>query len=160
MSEILRYARSLIEANPGMKFYAEGKTWVNFTLTEWDAGLRFREPSGGEAILPLLSFGSPLRLSNLTIGLWASSAIKANRESLFRIAKEYPLAGVVGGPNSNLTGQYCEITRCDLLRTSSTVRLPEEVEAIILPKWNDFLKRELPRIIEAIRQERWLWELP
>ena len=160
MSIILQYARSLVEANPELKFYAEGRTWVNFTRMDWDARLKYRESSGA-AILPYLAFVNLTRSSTLSVGLWVGPGNLANRESMLRVAKEHRLTGVPKTlSNCDSTRQYCEISSFNLLNLSNEVRPPEEIEPLILVKWNDFLKRELPCIVEAVRQEEWLWDLP
>ena len=153
MSDILRYARSLVLAHADMKFLAEGKTWVNFTLTEWDERLKHR--------LPYLAFVNPTNSSTLSVGLWVGPGKQADRENILRMAKERRLSGV---PNTlsicDKTRQYCKVSCFDLLNISNNGRTPEEVEALISLKWDEFLKRELPRIVEAVRQEKWLWEVP
>ena len=160
MSDILRYARSLVLADPNMKFYAEGRTWVNFTLTDWDERLKYRDPSGA-AILPYLAFVNPTKSATLSVGLWIGPGKQADRENILRMAKEHRLTGV---PNTlsecDKTRQWCRVSSFSLLNISNNGRTQEEIESLISLKWAEFLKRELPRIIEAIRQEEWLWELP
>ena len=153
MSDILRYARSLVLADPNMKFLAEGRTWGNFTLTEWDERLKHR--------LPYLAFVNPTRSLTLSVGLWVGPGNQANRENILRMAKEHRLSGVPGTLSTcDQTRQYCKVSCFDLLNISNNGRTQEEVESLIFLKWDEFLKRELPRIIEAVREEKWLWETP
>lgn len=155
-SQIGQYLESLVLQDERFRLYSVSKkwTWINFTLQEWDAALRFRDPTSGYAMCPYLGFESVTR--HLAISLWTGPGSPAARQKILQMAENHSLAGV----SRSLSGtEWSRISTIRILQTADYAKTQEEIQSLILEKWEAYLRDELPRIEQAVREEEWLWTL-
>ena len=65
-----------------------------------------------------------------------------------------------GVPNKLKGREWSRISSFKLLNSTDYEKSQEEIEVRISEKWADFLRDELPRIVKAVGEEKWLWEAP
>ena len=108
-SQIGQYVKALVLNRPDMKFYDEGKRWVNFTLRDWDASLKFRDTTN-HAIFPYLTFENPR--DGLAISMWIGSGSEADRAKILEMAVKHHLTGV----SRKLTGRWSRLSSVRILQ--------------------------------------------
>ena len=148
-AQIGEYVKLLIQEEDELVSGDAQKTWIIFTLKEWKQSPRFE----------LGSFDIHLEFSNqpkeLQIFCTTWQGVQDERQKLIDMAQRHRFTGC----KTKLT-RYCRLSIIQVLRADDYEKPQEEVEAIISEKWNAFLRDELPRMAQAIRDEKWLWELP
>jgi len=152
---IREYVRSLIEQEPSMKPHNFGRGYVNFSLHEWDAAPAPHRIEHEEGKW-LLYLGATHFLDGLSVGMWVAPGNEEDREKLLQMAKQRQLTGAA----RRLTGVWSRASTFHLLSTRDYDKTQEEIEVVISEKWAEFVRDELPRIVKAVREEEWLWELP
>lgn len=64
------------------------------------------------------------------------------------------------GCAAKLNRGHCHLAAISILHADDYEKTQEEIEALISDKWEVFLRDELPRMEQAVREEEWLWEAP
>jgi hypothetical protein len=154
-AQVGEFVRSLIEQEPSTKLYNFAKGWINFSLQDWDTSLKYRHPDTNYALFPYLTFGN--MPNRLIVGMWIGRGDQRERELVRRKAQE---TGVTGVAKSLSQRPYTKISSLEILSPRDYQKSWEEIEALILDKWRDFLDNELPKMMQAVREEKWLWTLP
>ena len=152
---IREYVKTLISQDLDLISYSYGKNWVNFNLQEWDDSLTARGLSLHTTVFPYLTF--QFQTDGLTVGAWISPGEQTKRQRLLRMAETNLLSGV---PNKLKGREWSRISSFKLLNSTDYEKSQEEIEVRISEKWADFLRDELPRIVKAVGEEKWLWEAP
>ena len=156
-AQIGQFVKSLVLNNPSMKFYSEGKSYVNFSLKEWDASLKYRHTADNSALFPYLTFENPR--DGLAISLWVGpgDGDHDDRLKVLEMARKKFLTGV----SRSLRGAtWSRVSTVRMLQARDLEKAQEEIEALISEKWAEYLRDELPRIVQAVRDEKWLWKSP
>lgn len=78
------------------------------------------------------------------------------REKHLQMAQKHRFRGYV----SKLTGKYSRIASVKFLSAGDYEKSQGEIEAIISEKWAEYMRDEFPRVVQAVRDEEWLWTLP
>lgn len=153
-AKIKQYIESLIQKHPGISFnYNRG--YVVFSLHEWQNSIRHGGESG-ENICWALFFAFNNIADGLRLDLMITPGDAVEREKHLQMAQQHRFRGFA----SKLTGRHSRIASVQFLSASDYEKTQGEIEAIISEKWAEYLRDELPRIVQAVRDEKWLWELP
>ena len=152
-AQIGQYARSLIEKTDGIVFASAGKGWVAFGLEEWKTTLRHISNTVG---IYFEFHNMPNELRLLCTVVSASQADKADREKLFLMAEKHHFTG----RQSRLNKGHYRASIVHVLSADDYDKPQEEIEALISEKWAVYLRDDLPKMAQAIREEQWLWEAP
>ena len=153
-AQILQYVKSLVHRQTSMKYYNEGKHYLNFGLNDWNASALHRGEIPDRFWLPYLTFENAR--DSLAVGMWIGPGDQTDREKLLDMATRHHLTGV----SRKLTSKYSRICSTRILQARDYEKSQEEIEILISEKWAEFMRDELPRIVKAVREEEWLWELP
>ncbi len=152
-AQIGQYVRSLLDSTDDVFVGSAAKNWVTFGLDEWKEVPRHIN----NTFYIYFEFHSLPNELRLFCTVWpASSADAAEREKLFFMAQEHRFIG--RQPRLN-KGHY-RASIFPVLRGDDYEKSQAEIEALISEKWQIYLRDELPRMAQAIREEKWLWELP
>ena len=89
--------------------------------------------------------------------MWIGPGDQAEREIVRRKAQEVGVSGVVRSLNQR---QWSKISSFEIISPRDYQKSWEEIETLIVGRWKDFVDNELPKMIRAVREEDWLWELP
>ena len=154
-AQIRDYLVTLVHQQNSLTAYSYGRSWVNFSLRDWDASLAARGLTLETITFPYLAFSDISK--GLTVGVWVSPGKPSDRDRILQLAKDNPLTGVAGALGG---GRWVKLTSFNILSLRDYERPPEEIEAIILERWSSFLQDELPRITEAFQKAEWLWASP
>ena len=150
-----QFVKGLIGANLDLRLYNDGKNYVNFGLCEWDVPGGYRWKHADDFWLVHFNFvNNP---SDLTVCLGVEPGDEVDRERLLQMMRRRTLVGT--RPNK-LTKNWSALTSYPILWASDYEKTQEEVEALISEKWATFLRDELPRIVQVLRDEEWLWAMP
>ena len=149
-SQIGNFVSSLIQQDE--RFFAGGraKNWVTFGMNEWKKSPRL------EVGLFYVYFEFHNRPSDLKILCSVSPGDTEDRGKLLHMAHRHQFTGC----QSKLNKGYYRAAIISVLHAGDYEKPQEEIEDIILEKWTTFLRDELPRMAQAIREEEWLWVLP
>ena len=150
-AQIGQYAAKLIEDTPTVDLGAVARGWIVFVPSEWH-GPRLLTP--GPPHLYFEFHNRPHDL-NLLCTLSPGNDTK-RREDIFEMARRHHFTGCP----TKLNRGHCRLATVSVLRAEDYEKPQEEIEALISEKWTAFLWDELPRMAQAIRDEKWLWELP
>lgn len=153
-AQIGQYVKSLILEQGSLRYYNQAKHYVIFGLSEWNASALHRGEVSDSSWLPYLQF--EIAHDNLTVSMWISPGDQVDREKLLDMASRNHLTGV----SRSLAGKYSRISSVQILQARDYEKSQAEIETLISEKWAEYLRDELPRITQAIRDEKWLWELP
>jgi hypothetical protein len=138
--------------NPG----GSGKGYITFSLHEWQNSPRHGGAPGNN-INWLFFFcfkNEPDKLSlELQIGPGGS---EDERHKHLKMAQDYHFTGYRTG----IKRLYSPISSVLFLSRNDYENSQEQIETLISEKWEAYLRDELPRIVNAVRKEKWLWELP
>ncbi len=152
-AQIGQYVRSLIASTDGVFVGSAAKSWVTFGLEEWKSAPR----QINNTFYIYFEFHNLPNELRLLCTVWpASQAAYAEREKLYAMAEKHQFVG--RQPKLN-RGHY-RASVFSVLRGDDYEKPQEEIEALISEKWAAYLRDELPRMAQAIRDEKWLWELP
>lgn len=150
-AQIGEYVTRLIQEMPALHLGSVARGWVVFVPSEWH-GPRSITPNS-----PHLYLEFHLRPSDLNIFCTLSpGADTKKRAEIFEMARRHHFTGC----QAKLNRGHCRLSTISLLRADDYDKPLEEIEAIIAEKWEAYLRDELPRITQAVRDEEWLWELP
>jgi len=144
------YVKRLIEQNTMLSLGAVAKGWVVFVPSEWH-GPRVVTPHP-----PHLYFEFHNRPDDLIIFCTLSSGDMEKRARVFEMAQRHRFLGC----QSRLRRGHCRLSTITVLRRDDYEKTQEEIEAIISDKWAEYMRDEFPRVVQAVRDEEWLWELP
>ena len=137
--------------NPG----GSGKNYITFSLHEWQNSPR-HGGEFGDNICWLLFFCFSNEPDKLSLELQICPGDKDERHKHLKMAQDYHFTGY----RTVLRRQYSPISSVLFLSKSDYDKTQEEIESLISEKWAEYLRYELPRIVNAVRKEKWLWELP
>ena len=157
-SQIGHYIISLVLEDQRLKLYncdSKSRSWINFTLAEWDAGLKYRQFLTNYAIFPFFAFD--IRSQSVTLGVLIGTPDQADRNRMLQIAKDCGMSGV---PQNLNRKEWSPISAFNILSPDDFCKPQQEIEDVIKQRWSEFLSNELPLIQAAVRQEEWLWTLP
>ncbi len=149
--KIKQYAKSLIQQCSDLYLGTVAKSWVVFWPNEWDAS---QVLANGPPHLYFEFHNRPHDL-NLLCTLSPGGDTK-RREDIFEMARRHHFTGCP----TKLNKSHCRLATILVLRAEDYDKPQEEIEALISEKWASFLRDELPRMAQAVREEVWLWELP
>lgn len=155
-AQIAEYVQSLIQQSSILYLGGVAKNWTTFGLNEWSIAplitsspyfvyFEFHHLPYELKIYCTLSPGDPSSPNNFDC-----------REKLFDMAKRHKFTGCQPRLNKN----HCRLSIIQVLRADDYEKMQEEIEAQISEKWASYLRDELPRMAQAILEEKWLWELP
>ena len=148
-AQIGEYVKSLIQRENELVLGDARKTWIVFNLREWEQSPRF------DAKLFYIYFEFNNQPNELQIFCTTWRDNQPECQILFDMAKRNCFTGC----STKLT-KVCRLSIIQVLRPDDYEKTQEEIEALISEKWAAFLRDELPRMAQAIRGEKWLWELP
>ncbi|MGI4789914.1 MAG: hypothetical protein ACRYFS_13815, partial [Janthinobacterium lividum] len=126
------------------------KHWVTFGLDEWKNSQRH---ANGAFCIYFEFHNLPHELRLLCS---VTPGELVDRAKLFQMAHNNHFSG--SQPKLN-TGTY-RASIIQVLQREDYQKQQAEIEALISEKWQTYLHDELPRMAKAIREEKWLWELP
>jgi len=148
--QIRNYVTSLIQQQNDLLYLGvSAKNWTTFGLNEWGSA-SFVTSS------PYLYFEFHHLPNELKIYCTLSPGDAVKRARLFDMARKYQFTGC----QPQLKNSHCRLSIIQVLRPDDYEKAQEEIEAQISEKWVAFLRDELPRMAQAIREEKWLWVLP
>lgn len=153
--QIYQYVKSLVQQETDLKIGGNGKNGIVFSLHEWQNSPR-HGGEVGENICWLLYFEFINKTDSLTLALKVIPGDLLEREKHLQMAQKYKFRGF----STRLNRGYSVISSVLFLTESDYEKPQEEIEAIIFEKWLEYRHDEMPRIVEAVRNEKWLWELP
>ena len=157
--QIYQYVKSLVQQETDLKIGENGKNGIAFSLHEWQNSPRHGGPSS-ENICWILYFEFINQPDNLRIDLKITPVKppgnELERDKHLRMAQKHKLTGCA----SNITRRTSCISSVPFLTGSDYEKTQKEIEAIISEKWSEYLRDEMPRIVKAVHEEEWLWELP
>ena len=78
------------------------------------------------------------------------------RQRHLKMAQYYHFTGY----RTAMKRRYSPISSVLFLSRNDYDKTQEEIESLISEKWEDYLRNEMPRIVNAVHDEKWLWELP
>jgi len=155
-AQIADYVQSLIQQASTLYLGGVAKNWTTFGLNEWSkAPLITSSPYFVYFEFHHLPYELKIYCT-LSPGNRELPSNQSDREKLFRMARKHQFAGCQPRLNKN----HCRLSIIQVLRADDYEKAQEEIEAVISEKWAAFLGSELPRMAQAIREEKWLWELP
>lgn len=150
-AQIGQYVTKLIQETPTLGLGSVARGWVIFVPTEWH-GPRYITPNP-----PHIYLEFHIRPNDLNIFCTLSPGADAKkRADIFEMARMHHFAGFP----AKLNRGHCRLSTFQLLRVEDYDKSQEEIETLISEKWEAYLRDELPRIVQAVRDEKWLWELP
>lgn len=150
-AQIGQYVVGLIEQNDTLDLGTVARGWVVFVPSEW------HRPRSITPNPPHLYLEFHLRPSDLNILCTLSPGADTKRRAdIFEMARRHHFTGCPAKSNRG----HCRLSTISLLRVEDYDKTQEEIEAIISENWEAYLRDELPRIIQAVRDEKWLSELP
>ena len=156
-AQIKHYVSALIEQTEGLCLGTVAKSWVTFGLEEWKASSQYENGAlrylSGPSFIYFEFHNMP---SDLRLLCTVSPGDSAERNKLFEMAQRNHF---VGSPKKLNKGHY-RPSIFQVLTPNDYEQAQEEIEALISEKWTAYLRDELPRMAKAIRDEKWLWELP
>lgn len=151
-----QFMGTLIAQEAGLRLERSGKSRLLFGLTEWDIapllqGTRWTE-SGRILLFEIINIPILVR-----INLWVGPGPTETREKLIAMArsKQPPFKANASERGRNHKSIY---TRTFLRGPDYEEAGVEELEAKLSGHWADFIRRDLPRITSAVKEESWLWE--
>ncbi len=150
-----QYVKSLIHQQTELKEGGSGRNHVAFSLHEWQNSKRHRGEFG-ENISWILYFGFNYIANGLRLDLMIAPGDAVERQKHLQMAQKHRFRGYA----SRLTNGYSQIASVKFLNASDYEKTQDEIEVIISEKWAEYLRDEFPRIVQAVRDEKWLWELP
>ena len=154
-TRIGQYVQSLITDDELFKLYSFARGWISFTLRDWDNSLKVRQPITNSAIFPYLAFSN--RRDRLTAGMWIGPGPQSDREKVRLLAEIHRVKGVVRSLNLQ---EWSAVSSFEILNPGDYHKSWDEIEPLILGKWKEFVDTEVPKMIQAVRGEKWLWEEP
>jgi len=148
-AQIGQYVAGLIEQNDTLHLGKVAKGWVVFWLNDW-----YTSPAlnSGSLTLYFEFFNQPNKLS---IFCTLQPGDEEQRIRIYKMAQKH---GFTGCP-PKLNEKICRLAVIPLLLANDYDKPQEEIELLISKKWAAFLRDELPRMAQAVRDEKWLWEL-
>ena len=149
-AQIGQYVRSLIQQGEELDPGPNGKTWITFDLVEWKKSPRYEEKCF-YIYFEFLNHADELIIS-FTIG----PGNQVDRQKILLMVQKNRFPGC----SSRLAKNCCHASTVSVLHASDYEKTQEEIESIISEKWLKYRRDELPRMAQAIREEKWLWELP
>ena len=156
-AQINDFVRSLIQKQPNLTYMPKhgGKTWIPFWLKSWNILPSLNKEVSNQRrwllYFEFLNLDKELKIS-LTIG----PGDNIDRERLLRMAQvnNFPKC------SAKLAKNTTHVSTLSILGIGDYEKTQDEIEAIISEKWTAFLRTELPRMEQAMKQEEWLWTLP
>lgn len=150
-AQIGQYVTKLIQEVPSLDLGSVARGWVIFVPIEWQGPLYITPKP------PHIYFEFHLRPNDLNIlcTLSPGNDVK-KRADIFEMARRHHFTGCP----AKLNRGHCRLSTISLLRVEDYDKPQEEIEALISEKWEAYLRDELPRIVQAVRDEKWLWEIP
>ena len=150
-----RFVKSLVEQQPELVLYHNSKSYTRFGLKDWNKTLLHsgQNSSTYSTLLHLQFDNIP---NKLFLKLEIGPGDQEQRKKLHDMARKKSFRGF----KSTLSPQWSRLFSCDCLKANDYDKSQEDIEALILKKWTAFLQDDLPQITQAIREEKWLWELP
>jgi len=150
-AQIGQYVKRLIQEMPTLDLGAVAKGWVVFVPTEWQ-GPRLVTPHP-----PHLYFEFHNRVNDLNIFCTLGPGDDTKKRSaVFDMARRHHFTGCA----AKLNRGHCRLAVISILHADDYEKTQEAIEALISDKWEVFLRDELPRMEQAVREEEWLWEAP
>ena len=157
------YASHLINHEPTVTAYysgkISGKSFVQFNPVAWG------DPRLYKNVYPncpwFLYFQFLSEPGSLKIELLMTPGNSTDREKVFQVAQSGRFQGcppeLIGMRNR---GGWSLLFEKTVLRAIDYDLPQEDIEVIMSRKWSEFVDNDLPFITRAIRDEKWLWELP
>jgi hypothetical protein len=149
-TQIGEYVKSLIQREDGLMLGDARKTWIVFSLKEWKQSPRFDT----ELFYIYFEFNNQPNELQIFCTIWLGDQTECQK--ILDMAKKHRFTGC----QPRLRKHTCRLSIIQVLRPDDYEKAQEEVEALISEKWAAYLRDELPRMAQAIREEKWLWELP
>lgn len=149
--EISEYIQSLIQQDDTLSLVEVLKNWIIFVPKNWSNA---SSPIPGP---PSIYFEFQFQSRNLVIFCTLSPDGDANRRiELFDMARRNHFTACP----ARLNRSHSRLSTFQVLRVEDYENTPEQIEALLVNKWAVFMRDELPRMVQAINGEKWLWELP
>ncbi len=152
---IRQYVSFLISQQNELKAGDSGRNYVTFGLYEWRNSVR-HGGEHGDNVCWILFFVFNDIAEGLRLDLMIMPGDALEREKHLQMAQKHRFRGYV----SKLTGKYSRIASVKFLSAGDYEKSQDEIEAIISEKWAEYMRDEFPRVVQAVREEEWLWELP
>ena len=153
---ISEYVKSLVmQESDTLRLGSSGKDHAVFQLHEWQTSPRHGSFSR-ENICWMIFFCFKVEADSLSIELQVMPGSEELRRKHLELAQKHHFTGC----RTTIRKQYAPISSVQILSKSDYDDTQEQIETLIAERWAEFLEGELQRILDAVRSEKWLWELP
>ena len=152
-AQILSFCKTLVEANPDLRFRAMSKNYLGFHPIEWDTpALQYDPPGKAGAII--FQFFIQFEAKGLTLTASIRPGRQELRQKLFEMVQSHPDTFKTDKLYANFTRVYSRpILTTKALQEQDTSLL----QAPIIQGFDNFLKKDLPNIKKVLAAEAWIW---